>query len=499
MENNNYEKENVFKAVVYTDGSTSHPIYRDVGYIGSSAHGYIYNINNIGTPNKDNPSSTVSTTIRGYATMVNNDVKVTPDVYIDALYVRNALFTNNVAEVSAIMNTIDKLLELDYNLDGIFIKSDSSYAIHIYEELLYGNPLKIEEKKNGDLWVLIREQLLKCQSRNIEVKMIKVKGHSGDFGNEIADMLANQARYVSEYLTEEKKDIKEYFYLTEAKKYWKPNIERNPFLTTKFLYFTQYDRIDKDNSCYAVMDYPTSKELGVGTNEALFGLIFPLKDNDKYISEEYAEIENILDMDREVVGTLSTLSELNLNAFYSRDFIFYKKLFGNEIYKPNKFNSGVSAMNTYLTLRTFQGLAKLTYNKILSLKKIAELDFKQMSTIENDYKNDGDYIIDITDLLYKEEMTKAKVPVAKKVCIVDMKDKTIDKILEIDKQKVKICINLGTEIMTRNNLKRIEKEVEGVYLHISRHNKVLQYCTIIKTTSTLAFYTNLYSRNVLLK
>ena len=42
--------------------------------------------------------------------MVNNDVKVTPDVYIDALYPREQLLTNNVAEVTAIYLSINKLL-----------------------------------------------------------------------------------------------------------------------------------------------------------------------------------------------------------------------------------------------------------------------------------------------------------------------------------------------------------------------------------------------------
>ena len=42
-----YKKENIFRAVLYTDGSTYHPLHRDIGYIGSSAHGFIYNVENI--------------------------------------------------------------------------------------------------------------------------------------------------------------------------------------------------------------------------------------------------------------------------------------------------------------------------------------------------------------------------------------------------------------------------------------------------------------------
>ena len=81
------------------------------------------------------------------------------------------------------------------------------------------------------------------------------------------------------------------------------------------------------------MDYPTSKELGVGTNEALFGLLYVKRDEENnIIDKEYQEIEKILDKDKEVVGSLSTLSELNLGSYYNRDFRHYKSLLGDEIY-----------------------------------------------------------------------------------------------------------------------------------------------------------------------
>ena len=84
----------------------------------------------------------------------------------------------------------------------------------------------------------------------------------------------------------------------------------------------------------------------------------------------YQEIEKILDIDKEVVGSLSTLSELNLGSYYNRNFRHYKSLLGDEIYKPNKYRTGVAYLDSYLTLRTFQGLAKLTYNKTLELEKV---------------------------------------------------------------------------------------------------------------------------------
>lgn len=148
---------------------------------------------------------------------------------------------------------------------------------------------------------------------------------------------------------------------------------------------------------------------------------------------------------------------MNLGSYYNRDFRHYKNLLGDEIYKPNKYRTGVAYLDSYLTLRTFQGLAKLTYNKTLELEKVYEKYIKNDFSDLTDIGDDKYYKLDITDLVYKEVFTKAKVPVAKKECIVGLKDKSIDKVIEFDKQKIKICINLGTEILTRNNLKRLEK------------------------------------------
>ena len=43
-ENEIVAEKDTFRAVIYTDGSMYHPNNNQIGYTGSSAHGYIYNI-----------------------------------------------------------------------------------------------------------------------------------------------------------------------------------------------------------------------------------------------------------------------------------------------------------------------------------------------------------------------------------------------------------------------------------------------------------------------
>lgn len=493
-ENEIVAEKDTFRAVIYTDGSMYHPNNNQIGYTGSSAHGYIYNIKEIGNINKDVPNG-INTTIKGYATVVGNEYKVIPDTYIDAVYYRDVLVTNNVAETTAILFTIDKLLETEFNLDTIYVKSDSSYALHIYNELLNNFPTNIELKKNSDLWILIKEQIETLKNKNIKLELIKVAGHSGNFGNDRADILANQGRYLTELLIENNSDTIEdnYFILTPNKKYWKPNIERNPFLVCKSLYFIHDEREDTPN--YTIMDYPTKKELGIGTNEALFGMLF-IKDG--YL-DLYKDIEEILKVDRDINGKMMCLSELLLDSFYNRDFIFYKNIFKNNIYKMNKFRTGVSAMNLNLTLRTFQGLAKQAFIKTNTLKEVYK-DYIN-NNIETDINVNSDkYLIDITDEIFETIVKETKnTTTSKKVCKLPTDIKVLNLNYELYGQKIKIALNFGTEIMTRNNLKKLEKTIGGVYLYLNKKNKVIEYSTIVDTEDTLAVYTNFYTRNIILK
>jgi len=87
--------------------------------------------------------------------------------------------TNNIAELEAINAA---LLELKTTKKPVRIFTDSAYAFGVLT-------LNWKAKKNEDLI----DSIKKSMKRFKDLKLIKIKGHAGQEGNERADYLANKA------------------------------------------------------------------------------------------------------------------------------------------------------------------------------------------------------------------------------------------------------------------------------------------------------------------
>jgi len=98
--------------------------------------------------------------------------------------------TNNRMELTAVI----KALEHYDEAKEIEVFTDSKYVMQGITEWIKNwknNHWKTSQKKdvkNKDLWVL-----LDTVSAKHDIKWSWVKGHAGDYGNEIADKLATQA------------------------------------------------------------------------------------------------------------------------------------------------------------------------------------------------------------------------------------------------------------------------------------------------------------------
>ncbi len=87
--------------------------------------------------------------------------------------------TNNIAELEAIKAA---LLELKTTNKPVRIFTDSTYALGVLT-------FNWKVKKNGDLI----DSIKKSMKRFNDLKLIKIRGHAGQEGNERADFLANKA------------------------------------------------------------------------------------------------------------------------------------------------------------------------------------------------------------------------------------------------------------------------------------------------------------------
>ena len=120
--------------------------------------------------------------------------KEKPDILTYELYGGSKQTTNNIMELTAVVKAAKWLVLFHNTKEKVIFHLDSAYIINCYEQKWYTKWIqnnwmttKNEPVKNKELWeklIVIFEQP--------NFHFIKVKGHSGEKGNEIADKLANE-------------------------------------------------------------------------------------------------------------------------------------------------------------------------------------------------------------------------------------------------------------------------------------------------------------------
>ncbi len=109
--------------------------------------------------------------------------------------------TNNRMELMGVIKGIDKVLELIYQeclpINIIEINSDSAYVVNAINQdwinVWKKNKFKTTQNndvKNVDLWKALDKQIEELDFINVKLKFVKVKGHNGNYFNEMADKIA---------------------------------------------------------------------------------------------------------------------------------------------------------------------------------------------------------------------------------------------------------------------------------------------------------------------
>lgn len=102
--------------------------------------------------------------------------------------------TNNEMELTAIYKALDKVMSLTEPPTSIIVRSDSNYCINTLTNWVY-NWIKndtINERPNHKLILDILSLITRIKKLCL-LKFEKVKGHSGEEGNEFVDKLLNKA------------------------------------------------------------------------------------------------------------------------------------------------------------------------------------------------------------------------------------------------------------------------------------------------------------------
>jgi len=463
-EENDIEVEPTYHMVIYCDGSAGPT---NPGFYGTGIHGYIYSNKSIGMKNGDRPNKFMITDM-GYienGQMSDKANTIIPLVYLDGYRSNNGINSNNAAEIDGIQIAIETALDNSkYKISSIYIKTDSLYAMGVFEKAkgsvkIWDTP----DRPNIERYWLAKDILERAKEVNLEINIIKVLGHSTAIGNHLADRMAFLGRDMSGKYSKDETIIK----YTEPK-YWKPKIIKNSLINFKNLYFMK--GLTNPNM-YSILNYG-DVELGKKTNTATFGLV--------KLNEPITYINNIIDQFNRYLGTKAVISTIDLSVLYSQRMMHYYDLFKDEILIPNPRGRKYLAVleEDIVCSEVYPpGLAKSALDKTLILNNIIY-----------DYEHEKNmfHYVDITDKIYGVDSK------GKPKTLLTQTDTIIDVTIECGVVKLEV----GTDIINRNLLKKIENEETKVYLvYVYKSKTSVQYWTLVDATkvNNIGVYCNFYT------
>jgi len=326
MENNNtnhVENNNTNHAVLYSDGS-AYP--NPSNSWGSGFHGYTYSSDNLDKKNGDRPNKFIISNIGYIEVDLASKTKhqtVIPTKYINGYGSYNVHGSNNTAELMAVIYSVNELLKLTggEKISSIRIKSDSAYTLGMVDRIKEGIDWRTQYDKNLEYLAMIADFLNRAKENDVEIITEKVTAHDTSLGNYIADQLALLGRLIS---SRHNTDVEKLIY-TDPKKYWKPDLERHPFLQYKQLFFINDSGTEKP--LYAIMNYKKDDEPGKKSHEASFGLVI--------LDEPIEIIEIVKSVYQSYLNSLSLISAVDLNMLFNQNTYMLYELFGKDIFTFN--------------------------------------------------------------------------------------------------------------------------------------------------------------------
>ena len=479
--------------VLYTDGS-----YRQFGVLGnikeipvsqgawgSGIHGYIYPTNMEETKTSDTPTGFTITNI-GY---INNqrlkehdNIKlIKPTKYIDGVVTTNGIYNIGAAELLAIKHALEWILkEEELNIDNVKLHIDSEYAILTINALFINNNIEAKFNANLDIIDSLREIAKTYKDKKISIEIFKIKSHTGEIGNELADQLAKLARNRNIFGIHTN-IIK----VSSSSKYWNSGDNRHPFLRFNSLFFTH--NMDKNNNgynMYSIMEYKSNVEVGEKTHEATFGLIL-LKDTPKIVTDVIDFFQHTLPM-----SSRSILATVDLKSLFNNRNILYNNIVeDNKIFRlSNRSYMVVDPMDNAVARPVIPtGIGNKALSLTLALYTILD------SYLNSKSNNDNIKYIDITDKFYTKTVNKKNV----EKYVLNFKQDTRHLPIDAIKDKV-LSLTIGIDTLSYNQLKAIEEYKPKITLITITTNKIMEYYTVVNLDNgDVGIFCNLYSNKIL--
>jgi ribonuclease HI len=486
--------------VAYSDGSC---VDGNPGFIGWGVHGYIYDMDEkeLEKPLIINNHVVTSGSYVRFGKTYSNRRPVTPIKYIDFLGNQLDRSTNNVAEILAGLNVF-RYAERE-GLRSIVLITDSTYTqdglgwcrgwIRNGWMTKAGTPVR-----NRELWETFYALHQKLLQDGVQIRIDWVKGHNDALGNVQADILsrvASKSAYKGKY--------KEDYSVADAKGYWKAEIERHPFMSTKRVLFNSVEEFNTPGTYFQVDTGKVPDHLdGKRVTEACLSIVRmntpdPHVEAVRRASFEMANGQNSiirLLMDRvfskEVYPVLGEYGELSL----------YKGKNNLNVMFADQQPVAVEVDPTGLSMRSLNNFSMLGE----LLEKHLEITESSEDVIDNVYQLNSH---DITKTFFDTEEKQVKGETVLKYTlkaeyVVGFSQMFLDiqEPHEGSTVTLKVPLVLGSDILPRNNLKRLEGLSPEIKLITWRESPgSIRYATVIKTTEGIGIWSNFHADKIFFK
>lgn len=489
------------KGVFYTDGGSR--TIKSVNYGGWGVHGYLF----VDKPTNSNSGCKKATpTTVDYTTgkVDTKDVKAFVTAYIDYYGQIDKNSTNNIAELMGMLRCL--FLVNQIGLQHTIIHADSKYVLNLIagRDTYKGNGYKTSAGKdlaNKELCMQLVEMYDEV-SEKYDVELRWVKGHSGEYGNDMADANATKGCYLAanklngvviktdDTVRNDHHLDGDYLNIATPDEYFGKEFESPKMLSENSLFFTTNGIDVRDNTTYY---------------QASFGKMLNSKDKDarKMLrGKPFADccisvielntpdpvINNIVNIVAEHFPNTGVI-ECNL-AYQTRQSVYSDLLQGGLNTVNVDINRGVVLMPNSEEIASLANPVRQSFRLIN--------DFNAVKDFLDRYRNKGesgvDSITDITSYLYEKKESKTKTTLK----LIEHDDGFIKIPIEIgsgdDKKTTHIPITIGVDTPSRMSLGRM-KTIEPKVSLVTWDTlpRTMRFAVLIETTEGIGVWMGIYS------
>lgn len=477
------------KAILYTDGS-SRP---NPGYTGWGAHGYLYE----DEKTKRSYCQHSDLTESGYTPKDKKVDSVTVIEFFD--YLGNTGYgTNNISEINSMYFS---LVELKSKLPvHIQIYTDSEYVRRGISEWSSGwiarNWIKDDgtEVSNKIEWIRLLDVITYFKESGTVIEIEWVKGHSDNIGNQVADNLATIAMH---HNRTENKIFEQYKYF-QPNEYWRQTEDKHPYIALKRMIFNSgihQKAISADSPVIYYFENSDKDEKYIGKkfNKTSYNAVM--------LFEPVTVLEYVKQRQFDVSSGAQSTMMVRLEKVYEPETYRYLQRYG--VYTLNQqknYDLGlvfldnkpvtVEIVPPRLILRAVEALSALG-NILTNINSLGDRRLEDTNTDELLW-------INITDKFYvtdekvnnKKQHHTTLLPSIKN----GIKDIIIPVTIHLNSEKIistHVDIELGRDILPRNNLKKLEPYNPEIYLMLRKETDVaIKYMVLIKSCLGLSIWSN---------